>query len=124
MLEEALGTLVRHEIDRFQTVEEAMRASRKDRAKDAKATGAKLDPRRAAEIVGKAKKEHYAKWPDEALPALDGKTPRQAMATEAGRRAVRDLVRGIENIEERARTRGDAAFDAAGLRRELGLTEE
>jgi len=67
---------------------------------------------------------HYAKWPDTPLPALDRKTARQAVKTEAGRRAVVELIRMMENGEERKRKLGHGAFDFTPLRRTLGLEGE
>ena len=65
--------------------------------------------------------EHYAKWPDERLPALGGRTPRQAVRSKRGREQVEELLRDFENASERARKAGRPAFDFSGLRSELGL---
>ena len=125
LLEEALGPLVRHQIDRFETVEEAMRRTKKeDRGKPPKEQPPGIDPKIQAEIVGKMKREHYARWVDEALPALAGKTPREAIGTTEGRRAVRDLIHGIENLEEHERKRGHPAYDTNELWQILGLAED
>jgi hypothetical protein len=43
----------------------------------------------------------YAKWPDEPLPALTGKTPRQAINTSAGLERVKGLIRMYEAGEKR-----------------------
>jgi hypothetical protein len=64
--------------------------------------------------------DHYHRWLDEPLPALEGRSPR-----EASRGAQRDelelLLRGIENRAERARRDGAAWPDLSWLREELGL---
>jgi hypothetical protein len=39
---------------------------------------------------------HYREWPDMTLPALRGKTPRQAMKTRDGREMVEALLLGLE----------------------------
>jgi hypothetical protein len=67
------------------------------------------------------KAEHYAKWPDEPLPALEGKAPREAIRSASGRKAVEDLLRMMENGEERARKKGGAVFDFTAIRQALGL---
>jgi SEC-C motif/Protein of unknown function (DUF2384) len=124
MLENTLGILVRHQIDRFETVDEARQRTKKERrGKPSKGASPGIDPEVQAAIVGKMKRDHYARWVDEALPALSGSTPRQAMSTEDGRRRVRDLVRGIENLEAHARKQGKPYFDTEELRQTLGLTE-
>ena len=73
------------------------------------------------ELVLKFKAQHYAGWPDTPLPALDGKTPREAVKSHAGRRAVEDLLRFMENAEERERRSGHPAFDFKPIRSILGL---
>jgi SEC-C motif len=64
--------------------------------------------------------DHYRRWLDEPLPALEGRSPR-----EASRGAQRDelelLLRGIENRAERAVRDGAAWPDLSWLREELGL---
>lgn len=80
-----------------------------------------VPPEVEREVVQRFKAEHYAKWPDEALPALGGKTPRQSVQTPEGRRAVEDLLRTFENLERGESRQGGPAFDFSGLRRDLGL---
>ena len=70
------------------------------------------------EIVHELKRRHYADWPEHPLPALDGMTPRQAVRTADGRAAVDNLLKEMENQEQRA---PGAAFDFSALRRALGL---
>jgi hypothetical protein len=72
-------------------------------------------------LVTEALERHYAKWLDMSLPALGGKTPREATKTDAGRREVAMLLRDLENGEERKRKDGEPCFNVARLRAELGL---
>jgi hypothetical protein len=65
------------------------------------------------------KKRHYAEWLDHALPALGGKSPREAARTARGRSDVDVLLKDMENREHRSS--GDAGFDFSSLRKELGL---
>jgi hypothetical protein len=65
------------------------------------------------------KEQHYADWPDHPLPALDGRTPREAVQTKEGRDVVDLLLKEMENLEGRAPAGSRFAF--ATLRRELGL---
>ena len=81
-------------------------------------------PAGALAAVEAALGQHYASWPDEPLPALGGKTAREAVGGAAGREAVTDLLRLLENGEERKRRSGQAAYDINLIRRELGLPEE
>ena len=70
------------------------------------------------EIVHELKRRHYADWPDHPLPALDGMTPREAVRTVDGRAAVDNLLKEMENQEQRA---PGPPFDFSALRRALGL---
>ena len=72
-----------------------------------------------AQLVLDLKQHHYADWPDQPLPALNGQTPREAVRTAKGRTAVDDLLKDMEN-EERQSQPG-AAFDFSEIRRTLGL---
>jgi hypothetical protein len=125
LLEKKLGRLLRHVEDRFETIEEVRRRMEREGPGGAlKHQPQRLNSPIEREIVLQAKAEHYAKWVDAALPALEGRTPREAVGTEEGRRAVRDLIRGIENLEERERKTGGPALDLTDLRRTLGMTED
>jgi len=62
---------------------------------------------------------HYAGWVDEAIPALGGRTPREAVKTASGRAAVDLLLKDFENRDRRAR--GDRGLDFSSIRRELRL---
>lgn len=55
----------------------------------------------AAELIRDFKNKHYESWCDEALPALDGDTPRAASRTAAGRERVAVLLADLENHEAR-----------------------
>jgi hypothetical protein len=52
------------------------------------------------------------------VPALAGKSPRQAARSKRGREKVDLVLRTMENFEQRA---GDPPFDFGPLRRGLGL---
>ena len=76
-------------------------------------------PNRRTAAQGIIKQRHYADWPDHNLPALGGKTPRQAIATARGREEVDVLLKEMEQHEQRAPQ--GAVFDFSMLRRELGV---
>jgi hypothetical protein len=67
------------------------------------------------------KRQHYADWPDQPLPALGGETPRVAVRTEDGREQVDLLLKEFESGE--ARNPEGQRFDFSDLRRELGLRD-
>ncbi len=65
------------------------------------------------------KERHYSSWLDEPLPALDGKTPREAARTKAIRPRLDVLLKEMENHE--ARCPEAERFDFSRTRRDLGL---
>jgi hypothetical protein len=67
--------------------------------------------------------KHYEKWLDMKLPALDGKTPRQAVKNAAGRRKLEELLKQFENDEERNHKDGKYAYDVNRIRVALGIEE-
>jgi len=71
-------------------------------------------------LIAAMMERHYAGWPDIPLPALKGRTPRDAVKSAAGRREVDALLRTMEYQS----AGGPLAmmFDFGTLRRELGLT--
>jgi hypothetical protein len=80
---------------------------------------AEIPPAEAAALVREFKESHYADWADEPLPALNGKTPREAVRSKAGRTQVELLLKHFENQE--ARAPDEERFDFSGIRRDLGL---
>jgi len=70
-------------------------------------------------------KEHYANWADEPVPKLGNRTPRKAVQTPEGRRAVIDLLKEYENREARRhRAQGTPLFDFGFLWKAVGLERE
>ena len=76
-------------------------------------------PPEADELVLALKRRHYAEWLDQSLPALGGKSPREAARTARGRAELDLLLKDMENWEQRSA--GAAAFDFSEIRRELRL---
>jgi hypothetical protein len=69
---------------------------------------------------------HYGTWAQHPLPALDGRTPAQAVKDSDGRARVSALIEEMERMEREGavhRGAGAKAFDFDPLRRELGLGE-
>ncbi len=52
------------------------------------------------EAIEKMLRAHYETWLDKELPALDGKTPRQAIKTKDGREKVDALLLHLERSQE------------------------
>jgi len=60
-----------------------------------------LPPEVMAQAIKQVIHRHYANWADEAIPALGGLTPRQAITTPAGLERVKGLLREYEDGEQR-----------------------
>jgi hypothetical protein len=120
LLSKLSGRLLRHVRDEFDSVQSLKRRAL-EKPGPAPSPDKEIPPEVRNELVTKVYEQHYAKWPDKELRALDGKTPRESVKTAAGRRKVSAMLRDLENMEEHKRAKGEPYFDVAGLRAELGL---
>ena len=120
LVQGALGTRVRH---RLRSHEDPMSQLASGRTANVSAGARPLDPAQLppellAEL-GRRGRAHWDGWCDIALPALDGKTPRQAAASAALRPRLERLLRDFESW---ATADGDPfAPDVPALRRTLRL---
>jgi hypothetical protein len=81
-----------------------------------------LPPEVMAEVIEQAILRSYANWADEPIPALDNKTPRQAIKTPAGLERVKGLLRGYEASErQQAEEQGRRVISYAFLWEALGI---
>jgi hypothetical protein len=78
-------------------------------------------PPEAQQLALAFKERHYADWAEHPLPALRGRTPREAVRSAAGRRDVDLLLREMEHLE--AGLAPGERYDFARIRRELGLED-
>jgi hypothetical protein len=78
---------------------------------------------REARGVERQYKERYymTAWLDDAIPALDGLTPREAVKVPRAKKQLEILLRDFENTE--AAESPESRFDVGRLRKELGLSE-
>ena len=85
-------------------------------------TNADLHPDIIANLIEQRIHYFYANWPDEPIPALDGKTPRQAITTASGLERVKGLIRSYEEGEEaQASEQGRREISYAFLWSAVGL---
>src|SRR5439155_480926 len=82
-------------------------------ARDRRPTGPgdEVPPEVAAEVVSEFYERHYRGWLDEPLPALDGRTPRQAAGLKSARPKLISLLKEMENLSARERLDGQPAYD-------------
>lgn len=82
-----------------------------------------LPPEAAAQAVEEYYQRHYRGWLDEAIPALDGKTPRQAARSAPLRPRILELLKDLENMYQRSLEMGQHGFDPSWMWGELGLSD-
>ena len=80
-----------------------------------------VPPAVAAEIMQAFYERHYRGWLDESLPALDGRTPREAAGLKSARPKVIALLKEMENLSARERLEGRPAYDFGWMWGQLGL---
>ena len=116
-LKEILGEDIRHLADTY----EDMKKMAKRKAKEGPFIEDEAFQEKFFPLLSKTMEEWAHHWVDESIPALDGKTPREAVKTPEGRAKVEDLLKDFENMEERKRREGEAYLDIQVIRQRLNL---
>jgi hypothetical protein len=80
-----------------------------------------VPPAIEAQLVGELYDRHYREWLDQPLPALGDRTPRHAAKLKTIAPRVVDLIKQMENREERGRQQGRPVYDFGWLWQALGL---
>jgi hypothetical protein len=111
------GSAATYHATEFPDVDEVL----DDGAEDTPSPAADVPPEVEAALVGEFYERHYRDWPDRPLPALGGRTPREAAGLAELRPALVVLLKDFESRSERERRRGRAAYDFRPLWGELGL---
>jgi hypothetical protein len=121
MLRAALGDLAGTPLTSLSDVRQALDRAResvptKQNAKD------EVPPDVAAAFTRQFYDQHYHGWVDAPIPALDGRSPKQAVRTKRGKDEVVALLKTMENMEaRRCRESGQPPYDFGWLWQELGL---
>jgi len=76
------------------------------------------------QISSQFMQKHCEKWLNDKIPALDGKTPRQAVKDADGMRRVVELLKSFENIEEHNKMEGSRFYDLSFMWDRLGLKRD
>jgi hypothetical protein len=87
---------------------------------DAEAQRLGLSPEEEAALLEQVMRDYEQRWLDQELPALDGRTPRQAAAE--GGSALAELHALLDDIQWQADNSG-GGMSAARIRHHLGLTD-
>jgi hypothetical protein len=124
LIEEAAGELVEHLRTEHQSTEQAMELAMDAMASPAAPGGGEVPLEVAAPILQKHFDKHYRQWLDDAIPALEGVTPRRAVRIPSLRPRVVELLRQFEASSSYAQERGEFAYDFGWMWCELGLERE
>ena len=89
-------------------------------APDAEAQQLGLSPEEEAALLEQVMRDYEQRWLDQKLPALDGRTPRQAAAE--GGSALAELHALLDDIQWQADNSG-GGMSAARIRHHLGVTD-
>lgn len=116
----AVADLVKPPLTSIRTIEQ-LTAERE--ARPAPSQADEVPPEVAAQITREYMDRHYRETLDAPLPALGGKSPRQAVRTSAGRKKVIEWLKLIENRSGHSSDSPIADYDFRWMWDELGLQE-
>lgn len=116
MIEARAGAAVAYRATTYEDVGQAL-----ERRRDRPPRPSEIPPEVQAELAGQFYEQHYGKWLDEPLPALNGRTPREAASLKSSREKLISLLKAMENTSTRARREGRPAYDFGWIWEELGL---
>lgn len=109
---------IQHVRDEFETAEDLKKAAAAlppSEPKTVDPAHEEIPEELQRELLTRLLEDHYGKWPDTKLPGLEGKTPRQAIRSAAGRQAVVEILHTLENGEERKRLDGEVFYDVSKI---------
>ncbi len=122
LVERAAADAVRYRITEHQDLEQAVLAAAQEGPREPAPLPEEMrEPAREALVQMLA--QHYERWLDEPVPALDGATPRAAAGDAALRPRVAELIEGLERLYEKALEAGEAAYDPTWMWEELHLED-
>ena len=127
LIEKRAGASIRHHITTHENFKAKLREKLRNRRQDFDE-----DMPAPEEIPREIKEElvldnyakYYRKWIDESIPALKGKTPREAAKNTALHPELIELVSGLERFYEISLKRGEPAYDPSWMWKELGLKDQ
>ncbi|MBI5641036.1 MAG: SEC-C domain-containing protein [Nitrospirae bacterium] len=118
LLLKALPDALIHKLDSFQDPTEAIK-SYKERPGKEPENNIPFDVQQA--LYTQFMQKHCEKWLTEKIPALNGKTPMQAVKAQDGKRMVIDLLKQFENGQEYNKREGRPTYDLSWMWERLGL---
>ncbi len=123
LISAAAGRLLRTPLTTIQTVDQAMQ-ERKTRRADQTDDEDEIAPEIALKLMMDHLDRHYRETLDQPIPALGGKTPRQAVRNATGRKKVVEWLKLLENSSAKNTGTPMADYDFSWMWDELGVAEE
>ncbi|MBI5141954.1 MAG: SEC-C domain-containing protein [Nitrospirae bacterium] len=118
-LEQIAGSVLKHKI------RESVDPRSKKAIDAAKPPSSDIPPDLQRQIIHEYLAKHYEAWPETPLPALNGKSPLEAVNDKQLRPAVIELLKTIDQLEaRRIQKTGGEPFDVSSLRERLGITSD
>lgn len=119
LIEKIVGASVSHKADTFQDIQKAA----EDFYQNSQ-TGEEMSTEDARQAYEQLMNLHYEQWINDEIPVLGNKTPLEAVANNRLRSIVVEMIKDIENTEEKNRKQGRPFFNAAWIKERLGLSSE
>ena len=116
----AAGELLKRPLTTIRTVEQLMAEQGHDGPRDG---GDDMPPEIAQQIGRDFMDRHYRETLDAPIPALGGKTPRQAVRNATGREKVIEWLKLLENHNAGQRNTAISDYDFGWMWGELGILE-
>lgn len=116
----AAGEHLKQPLTTIRTVEQMMAEDPDERDLD---DADEIPPEIARQIIQEHMDQHYRETLDAPIPALGGKSPRQAARSKAGRAGVVDWLKMLENNSAKHRNDAIEDYDFGWMWVELGLEE-
>jgi hypothetical protein len=107
---------INHKVDTFEDMKAALDGDRRERHDEE----GELDSR-ARSMMESMMHQKFRDWINERIPALEGMTPHEAVRSVDGRDKVLEMIKDMENREERKKMKGMSYMDIGFIREELGL---
>jgi len=118
IIEGAVGEAVRYRATVHEDVKHALEQRRRPPTPEPRSP---LPPQVEAAALQQFYEQHYRQWPDQSLPALKGKTPRQAAGLKTLRLKLIALLKDMETRQAHEALEGCTLYDFSWLWQELGL---
>jgi len=119
LLGEMLGDSVEHMANEFQDIDHTPPEAREFEAKlEGLMDQDGRDPE-IEQVMGDFLEAYYEAWVDTPLPSLDNMTPMEAWRTPGCRAKVEELLKTIENVEDRRKKEIGIRYPVESIRREL-----